>query len=118
MKTAISSTGVDLESRVDPRFGRAPYFIFLEDEPGAKLKVYSIENTASEAAAGAGTEAAQQVVREKVDAVVSGAVGPNAFEIFEKLGIDVFPVQGDMTVREAYERLKNGSLKKMSIKRL
>jgi len=118
MKTAISSTGNDLESRIDPRFGRAPYFVFLEEEPGAELNVYALENPAAEAASGAGTEAAQQVVREKVDAVVSGAVGPNAFEIFEKLGIDVFLVQGDLTVGEAYERLKKGNLKKMSIKRL
>ncbi len=118
MKTAISSTGNDLESRIDPRFGRAPYFVFLEEEPDAELNVYARKNPASEAASGAGTEAAQLVIKEKVRTVISGAVGPNAYEVFERVGIDVYLVQGNVTVKEAYEKFKEGALQKMSIKRL
>ena len=32
MKIAISSTGQDLTSQIDPRFGRSPYFIFIDPE--------------------------------------------------------------------------------------
>lgn len=35
MKVAISSNGKNLESLIDPRFGRCPYFLFVEtDDPG------------------------------------------------------------------------------------
>ena len=118
MKTAVSSTGEHLTSTMDPRFGRAPYFVLIEEDDEGKRRHYAVENPAASAATGAGTEAAQRVIREKVDAVISGAVGPNAFEVFEKLGIDVFLAQGDLTVEEAYEKFKEGALRKMSIKRL
>ncbi len=118
MKTAISSTGEALTSKMDPRFGRAPYFVFIEEGADGTMRHYALENPAASAAMGAGTEAARRVAEEKVEAVVSGAVGPNAYEVFEKLGIDVFLGQGDLTVEEAYEKMKKGALQKMSIKRL
>ncbi|RTZ94466.1 MAG: dinitrogenase iron-molybdenum cofactor biosynthesis protein [Deltaproteobacteria bacterium] len=118
MKIVVSSTGGDMISKVDPRFGRAPFFVFIEEDGKGELRHYAVENPAAGAPSGAGTEAAQQVVREGASVVISGAVGPNAFEVFEKLGISVFPVQGDLTVEEAYKRYKEGSLQKMVMKRL
>ncbi len=118
MKIAISSTGETLASKVDPRFGRAPYFVIVEERPEDCLKIDALKNTAADAAMGAGTDAAQQVVRERIEAVISGAVGPNAFEIFEKLGVEVFLARGDMSVKEAYEQFKQGALQRMRIKRL
>ena len=120
MKIAISSsTGDGLSSITDPRFGRAPYFVFIEDEAGkVTRKVYALKNSAADVPAGAGAEAAQLVMHEGIEAVVSGAVGPNAYKIFEKVGVDVFLIQGNVTVEEAYEKFKEGALQKMRIKRL
>jgi predicted Fe-Mo cluster-binding NifX family protein len=118
VKIAISSTGNSLISKIDSRFGRATYFVFIEAEGGEILRSYAVENRVAEAPAGAGTEAAQQVIREGVKAVISGAVGPNAYEIFERLGIDVFLAQGDLSVEEVYEKFEKGVLRKMTIKRL
>ena len=32
MKIAVTSTGVDLDSQVDPRFGRAAYILVVDSE--------------------------------------------------------------------------------------
>jgi len=32
MRLAVTSTGKDLEAAIDPRFGRAPYFIVVDPE--------------------------------------------------------------------------------------
>lgn len=118
MKIAISSVGDGLGSRADPRFGRAPYFIFVEEGVDGVSEVRVLQNAAANSPMGAGTEAAQQVIQEGAKAVVSGAVGPNAYGIFEKMEIGVYLIQGDITVEEAYKRYKNGILQRMTIKRL
>jgi len=46
MKIAISSTGKGLDSEVDARFGRCPYFVIAEIENKKIKSVKSIENTA------------------------------------------------------------------------
>jgi len=118
MKVVITSTGESLESKADPRFGRAPYFVFVDEDSVGARQVYAIKNNAADAAMGAGTEAAQQVIKEGAKAVVSGAVGPNAYGVFEKMGIGVYLIQGDITVEESYNRYNDGMLQKMTIKRL
>ncbi len=118
MKIAISSTGEGLTAKADPRFGRAPYFVLLDDADSDVPGVTVLKNEAAEAATGAGTEAARRVVEEGAHVVISGSVGPNAFQVFERMGIPVYLIQGDMTVREAYERYQKGELTRMIIKRL
>ena len=118
MKVAISSMGDSFQSKADPRFGRAPFFVFVEEDGAGAPEVYSLENSTADAAAGAGTEAAQQVVREGAGTIISGAVGPNAFEVFDKLGMDVYLFQGDVSVEDVYGKFKDGLLRKMAIKRL
>ena len=118
MKVVISSAGDSLQSKADPRFGRAPFFVFIDEDIEDGPKAYSLDNSAADAAAGAGTEAAQQVVREGAGAIISGAVGPNAFEVFDKLGMDVYLFQGDVSVEDVYKKFKDGLLRKMAIKRL
>ena len=118
MKIAISSTGETLSSKVDPRFGRAPFFIVVETEENVSRQVSAFPNKAADAATGAGTEAAQQVIQAGVRAIITGAVGPHAYEIFEKMGIEIFLIQGEATAEEALKKLKDGALQKMTIRRL
>ncbi len=51
MKLALCSTGVELSSTLDERFGRANYFILYNTE-SSEMDV--IKNSAKEAAGGAG----------------------------------------------------------------
>jgi predicted Fe-Mo cluster-binding NifX family protein len=98
----VSAQGRDLDSELDPRFGRAPYFLFIDPVTG---KLEAVENAQAEAAHGAGIQAAQLVVARRPAAVLTGQVGPNAARVLEAAGIRVIATVHS-TVREALEALK------------
>ena len=59
MKIAISSTGKDLESNIDIKFGRCNYFLIVDIKNKEIKSVKVIENTAQAQAGGAGIMAAR-----------------------------------------------------------
>lgn len=87
MKIAISSQGQELKSPVDPRFGRAAYFIIYDSESKEVSAVSNTDN--SQAVQGAGIQAAQIVAAQGVEIVVSGSVGPKAFTALQAAGIRI-----------------------------
>jgi predicted Fe-Mo cluster-binding NifX family protein len=107
MKIVISATGKELISEVDPRFGRAAYFLIIDSESGSILE--AIDNSAGrDAAQGAGISAAALVADRGVGAILTGRVGPKAMPIVEKAGIQVVSdVSG--TVGEAVEKFRSGA---------
>ncbi len=106
MKIAISATGKDLTSAVDPRFGRAAYLLIVD--PETKTIVEIIDNqAASEAAQGAGIKAATLIADAGAEAVLTGVVGPKAAAVCEKAGIAMLNgITG--TVAEAIEQFLTG----------
>ena len=113
MKVAISATGSALNASVDRRFGRCPWFLFVD---GASLNYEAIENKSADDSSGAGTACAQLVLEKGADAVISGQVGPNAFEALKQGGIKIFVAPEGMSVREALTKYQNGELKQMEMK--
>lgn len=86
MKVAVSSTGTQLSSTVDPRFGRAAYLVIVETETGEIDQV--IDNLAArDAAHGAGINAASRIAEAGAKAILTGHVGPKAAAVCEKAGI-------------------------------
>lgn len=111
MKVVISSTGNSMESEVDVRFGRCPYYIFV-DLDGKEIKNQEIvENTSSKQAGGAGITAAEFVAKKGAQAVLTGNIGPRAFDVFSQFKIDVYPVKGKIS--DAIKAFVNGELKKV-----
>ncbi len=107
MRIAVSSQGADLASKVDPRFGRAPYFLVFDTGDESFEVVGNEQNVNAEQ--GAGIQAAVNVSREKVDMVVSGNFGPKAFRALEAAGIKI-ALWADGTVSEAIELARNDKL--------
>ncbi len=110
MKIAISANSDDLNGQVNPVFGRCPGFLIVETE-GSEIKSHSfVSNTAMNAVHGAGTAAAQAVINQGVQAVISGNLGPNAFSIIQQAGIKFYPGFG-LSIKEAIEKVASGQLK-------
>ena len=110
MKIAVSSTGKDLNSPIDPRFGRCQYFIFVDPET---MEFEALENEGLMAMGGAGVQAAQLIVQKGVKALITGNLGPNAASALSASGIKVYLVPGG-TIKEVVEAFKSGTLKEAS----
>lgn len=106
MKVAISSTGPDLEAQIDMRFGRCRYFIIVDTE---SLEFEALDNANVAAAGGAGIRSAQLIADKGSEALISGNVGPNAFNVLSAAGIKVYS-QASGSIKEALDKLKNGEL--------
>jgi len=106
MRIVVSSNGANLDAQASPVFGRCPMFVFVDTET---MAFEAVENPALASAGGAGIQAAQFVIEKGAQAVVSGNVGPNAFQVFQSAGIPVH-LFGGGTVREAVEAFKAGDL--------
>jgi predicted Fe-Mo cluster-binding NifX family protein len=104
MKVAVTATGPGLNDEVDPRFGRAPYFLIVETDD---MSFEAVENRAAGASGGAGIQAAQTVAGAGAKAVLTGNCGPNAHRTLQAAGIAVVVgVAG--TVRGAVQRYLRG----------
>ncbi len=114
MKIVVTSSGADgstelaevLEAQAHPAFGRCPTYLFIDTET---MQFEAVENPAANAAGGAGIQAAQFVVEHGAQAVVTGNVGPNAFQVLQPAGVPIY-LFGGGTVRQAVEAYKAGEL--------
>jgi len=101
MKIAVTATGEGLDSEVDPRFGRCAYFIIAEIENNELKDHKAIKNPAADNRGGVGIASAQLMGNEKIEVVITGNVGPNAFATLEQLKIKMYQAKG--TVKEVIE---------------
>lgn len=87
MKIAVTSKGKDLYSEVDPRFGRAAFFLIVDSETGEYEVLDNGENV--NAFKGAGIQAARMISEKGAEVLVTGFCGPNAFKAIQAANIKV-----------------------------
>jgi predicted Fe-Mo cluster-binding NifX family protein len=106
MKIVVTANGTDLDAPASPVFGRCPTYIFVDTET---MAFEAVDNPAMSAPGGAGIQAAQFVIEQGAQAVLTGNVGPNAFNVFQAANVPIYLLTGG-TVREAVEAYKAGRL--------
>ena len=107
MKIAVSSKGKDLDSHVDPRFGRAAYILVVDMNDDTVQVLENSENV--NAFKGAGIQAAAAVGNSGAEVLLTGYCGPNAFKTLAAAGVKVAnDVSG--SVRDALEAFKKGTV--------
>jgi predicted Fe-Mo cluster-binding NifX family protein len=107
MRICVTSASSDLDAPTDPRFGRCPYFIIVDSE---NMQFEVVPNVASETMSGAGIQAAQTIAGKGAEVLITGNVGPNAFQALSAAGIRIV-TGASGTVREVIEKYKSGELK-------
>jgi predicted Fe-Mo cluster-binding NifX family protein len=110
MRICVSAQANSLDASVDPRFGRCPYFIIVDSET---LQFEAVPNSASGAVGGAGIQAVQIIASKGAKVVITGNVGPNAFQALSAAGIKIL-TGAYGTVREVVEKYRRGELKETS----
>lgn len=108
MKVAVTSIGNSLESEINPVFGRCPYFIIVDIENGEIKGDLTTENPARNVP-GAGNKAAEFIVKNEVETLISEAIGSNAFNILRKAGIKVYKLQSG-SVKDNLKLFTEGKL--------
>lgn len=105
-KICVSSSGTDLDSPVNPRFGRCNYFILVDSDT---MKFEVVPNDGMMASGGAGIKAAQTVVSKGAEVVITGSVGPNALPALQDAGIGIYTGVFS-SIRDAVDAYKKGML--------
>lgn len=111
MKLIISSEGPNPSDRVDPRFGRARYL--LQYDTDSKTYI-ALDNTPQmEATQGAGVQAAQKVVEQGADSLLTGHCGPKAYQVLSQAKVLIYSgFEG--TVETAVQAWQQGELQPLA----
>ena len=105
MKIAVTARSGELDSEIDPRFGRAAYFVVVETDTFDFDVVDNRE--AAEGLQGAGIQAAKVLSDTGARVLLTGNCGPRAFSTLAAAGVKV-AVGVSGTVRRAVEDYKDG----------
>ncbi len=110
MKIVVSSTGPELSSASDPRFGRCAYFVVVETKT---MEARAHSNESRTAMGGAGIQAGQFVASLGAEAVITGNVGPNAARVLTAAGLKIYTGAAG-SVEEAVKSFQAGKLSQAS----
>ncbi len=105
-RIAVTAESPDLDARIDHRFGRAAGFLVVD--PDTMAFDYVDNGSTQVMAQGAGIQAAQIVAGTGADVLLTGFVGPKAFQALSAAGIAIGQNLDNLTVREAIQNYQDG----------
>jgi predicted Fe-Mo cluster-binding NifX family protein len=111
MKVCVTAGASGLDAPMDPRFGRCPFFVVVDLD---SMSENTIPNSNVTASSGAGIQAAQEIAKQGVSALITGNIGPNAMQTLSAAKIDVYQHQGGGSVKDVLEKFQRGELTKIS----
>jgi predicted Fe-Mo cluster-binding NifX family protein len=105
MKVAITSTGNNLESKLDQRFGRCSYFVFYDLETKG---IEFIPNPNKDTQEGAGPASVQLVASRNVQKIISGEFGIKIKSLLDSLKIQMIVLkEPEKKIEEIIKMLNN-----------
>ncbi len=107
MKILFTSKSQGMDALLDPHFGRAKGFILYDTEKKSDKWIDNTENL--NAAHGAGIQAAQRVIEQKPDVIITGSVGPKASAVLAQTDIKIYLAE-EKNLSEILEEFTAGKL--------
>jgi len=111
VKIAVTSSDGTLEGMVDERFGRAKKLIVYD--MGTDTFEVTENSKQMNLAEGAGIQAARNVIDLGVGTIISGHLGPKAFQVLRSAGVDAYTA-ANLTVADAIKQYREGNLNKLA----
>lgn len=111
MVLMISAQQPQLDSPTDDRFGRSTWLVKMDT---ATNQWEAFPNPGAGQSGGAGVAAAQFVINQHVDSVISGDFGPNAYNALQAANIAMYLFGTSNTINNAIEQFKAGKLECVS----
>jgi len=107
MKIAVTSTGNDLSSTIEPAFGRAPYFIVVDLDT---MNWEAVDNLGTaKLSHGAGIQAGKTIKDKGAEVLITGRVGPKALQVLNQAGIRII-TDAEGRVEDVIRQFKEGKL--------
>jgi len=110
MKIAIPVDDKTMDTNVCISFGRAPYFLIYDTE--SKESIF-LDNDAASSTGGAGVLAAQFVVDNKADALLTPRCGQNAADVINGANIKIYKTIND-SLKDNIDAFDKGELNLLS----
>jgi predicted Fe-Mo cluster-binding NifX family protein len=110
MMVCITAQAAGIDAPVEPRFARAPFFIFVETGTG---EVHSVANALCGGPGGVGPRIVQFVAEYGATSLVTGRLGENAERALRAAGIPAYAFTGETTVNEALEAFRLCALRRL-----
>ena len=104
VKIAIPSTGKTPGSLISNSFGRCPYIIFYDNE---SKKYNAVENIGSKFQDGSGLKAAEIVIQNRVNVLLTIEIGRKAYSVLSKEHIEVNLLKSTGTVKSLINKFIN-----------
>lgn len=106
MKIAIPVVEKSMKKNVFQSFGRTPYFLIYDSET---KESYFLDNSAAASQGGAGIKAAQTIVDNHVDALLTPRCGENAAEVMNAAQIKIYKTINE-SISDNIAALNDGKL--------
>jgi len=111
MKIAVAADETSPEAKVDIRFGRAHCFAVYDDHSGEYMFSPNSQNLSLPQ--GAGIQAAKNVIESGAGALIARNVGPKAFDLLRRSGVEMYVCDETTRVSEAVDLYRSGGLAKL-----
>lgn len=106
MKIAIPVDDKSMETTVCQSFGRTPYFLIYDT---ASKEGMFLDNSAAASQGGAGIKAAQTIVDNKADMLITPRCGENAAEVLKSANIKIYRTKNNL-INDNINALIDGTL--------
>ncbi|HZK44041.1 MAG TPA: NifB/NifX family molybdenum-iron cluster-binding protein [Syntrophomonadaceae bacterium] len=106
MKISIPVDDKNMNAGVSRSFGRAPYFLFYDTE--SKESTF-LNNSAADSRGGAGIKAAQAIVDNKAEVLLTPRCGENAAEVLGTANIKLYKTIND-SIEDNIKAYSDGKL--------
>ena len=105
MRIAITSLGAGLGARLDPHFGKCKQLLIIDDND----RFDAWPSPTGGDSGGQGVSLAARLTETECDALITGVINPQAYDVLRESGIDVYRADKG-SILELVELVRNGSL--------